>query len=108
MGEYWWVNQSQTYREEREAGILWAPKRSRNGRTIAHWESMAQVRPGDMVIHYANGAIRATGEVLAAAIEAPRPSEVEGDWERDGRLVRAAYDELDEPSAVRSRSRVAE
>ena len=26
---YWWVNQGQTYREEREGGYLWSPKRKR-------------------------------------------------------------------------------
>ncbi|MFI7511849.1 hypothetical protein ACIBSS_34115 [Micromonospora aurantiaca] len=28
---YWWVNQGQTYQQERKAGILWAPKVQKNG-----------------------------------------------------------------------------
>jgi energy-coupling factor transporter ATP-binding protein EcfA2 len=97
MADCWWVNQGQTYAAERDAGILWAPKISKGGRKLRHWESMAEVRPGDTIIHYADKAIRAVGEAVAAAIDAQRPSEVEGEWERDGRLVRCVYVDLPAP-----------
>ncbi|MBU8833307.1 McrB family protein [Mycolicibacterium goodii] len=69
------------------------------GRPQYHWDSMDEVREGDVVLHYSNGALRAASHVTAAARPAPNPL---GDqsWEDAGRLVEARYEELNEPVAL--------
>ncbi|MET8197122.1 hypothetical protein ABZU22_25225 [Micromonospora sp. NPDC005222] len=90
---YWWVNQGQTYQQERKAGILWAPKVQKNGVQPLHWQSMLDVRPGDMILHYAKG-VRALSVVATAAIDAHRPGDLPEDmWDRDGRMIRTIYSE---------------
>lgn len=92
MPRSWWVNQSQSYRQEREAGILWAPDRSADGRRLFHWDTMAEVAPGDLILHYAKQGVRALGDATAAAIDAPRPADLPvGMWALEGRLVRVHY-----------------
>ncbi|MGB2569279.1 hypothetical protein ACPFP2_12620 [Micromonospora citrea] len=90
---YWWVNQGQTYNQERKAGILWAPKVQKNGVEPLHWQSMLDVRPGDVILHYAKG-VRAFSVVATAAVDAHRPGDLPKDmWDRDGRTVRTTYSE---------------
>lgn len=89
---YWWVNQGRTYQQQRAAGILWAPKVGRHGRSFPHWDAMCDVRPGDVIVHYASGAVRAVSTAVTAAIDARRPVDLPEDlWDREGRMVRAIY-----------------
>lgn len=60
-GQFWWVNQGATYREERAAGELRAPRVNRTGRPLEHHVNVSLVQPGDIVLNYANGSIRAIG-----------------------------------------------
>lgn len=95
----WWVNQGATYAKERDGGFLWAPMLNKAGRPQYHWETMDQVREGDVVLHYSNGSLRAASHVTAAARPAPNPL---GDqsWDEAGRLVQTQYQELNEPVAL--------
>ncbi|MEV0586116.1 hypothetical protein [Nonomuraea sp. NPDC050310] len=93
----WWVNQQRTFDQELAAGILWAPKAGRNGRRQAHWTTMTEVRLGDTVLHYARQHVVALSVVTAAAVDAPRPNDLQSDWEEDGRLVRVAYRQASHP-----------
>ncbi len=87
---FWWVNQKQSYKAEREGGYMWAPLVSAAGYPLSHWESMTLVRPGDVVFHHARG-IRALGSVVAAAVPSPMPAELPEMWDRDGRIVKVDY-----------------
>lgn len=95
----WWVNQGATYTKERDGGFLWAPILNKAGRPQYHWDTMDEVREGDVVLHYSNGSLRAASHVRAAARPAPNPL---GDqsWEEAGRLVETQYQELNEPVAL--------
>ncbi|MEO3761056.1 hypothetical protein ABGB19_22575 [Mycobacterium sp. B14F4] len=95
----WWVNQGATYTKERDGGFLWAPMLNKAGRPQYHWDTMDEVREGDVVLHYSNGSLRAASHVRAAARPAPNPL---GDqaWEEAGRLVETQYQELNEPVAL--------
>ena len=95
----WWVNQGATYTKCRDAGFLWAPMRDRTGRPQHHWETMDEVREGDVVLHYSNGSLRATSHVSAAARPAANPLGGQA-WEDAGRLVETQYQELNEPVAL--------
>lgn len=95
--KWFWVNQGQTWKEEADEGILWAPLRTKNGQRLAHWERMDEVRVGDVVLHY-SGALRAVSVVTQAAVRAPRPQSLPSDaWANDGRLIRSDYQLLRQP-----------
>ncbi len=89
----WWVNQGKTLEEEKEAGILWAPIETKNGRSMYHWETMQELKEGDIVVHYANGSIRYVSEVLSPAVKKQNPTK-EPNWNKEGRLVKVEYYQL--------------
>jgi MoxR-like ATPase len=95
----WWVNQGTSYAKGRDGGFLWAPLLDKTGRPQHHWETMDEVREGDVVLHYSNGSLRAVSHVSAAARPAQNPLGGEA-WREDGRLVETQYQELNEPVAV--------
>ncbi len=71
---YWWVNHSAAFPQEIEAGCLWFPKpASRSRSAAASTRRLAQLRPGDVIISHADGAIRAAGVVLSMAQESRAP-----------------------------------
>ena len=90
----WWVNQGATLNSEVEHGILWAPLKTSNGRTQYHWETMAELKTGDIVLHYANGALHYISEVLTPAFIAPKPGYLGEQWDREGRLAKVQYYKL--------------
>ncbi|ASA25717.1 McrB family protein [Paenibacillus donghaensis] len=91
----WWVNQGTTIQAEKEEGILWAPLLNTQGRKLYHWETMKEVKQGDIILHYSNKAIRYVSRVTDAAVEAPKPGSMANtNWQEDGRLLRTKYVEL--------------
>jgi hypothetical protein len=96
---YWWVNQSRTFKAEHDAGLLWAPKATRAGRSVRHWTAMTHVGAGDVVFHYARGAIRSLGRAQSSAYSAERPYNLPEVWESDGWAVQVAYADLARPVA---------
>jgi hypothetical protein len=95
----WWVNQGATYAKERDGAFLWAPMLNKAGRPQYHWDTMDEVREGDVVLHYSNGSLRAASHVSAAARPAPNPLDSQA-WDEAGRLVETQYQELNEPVAL--------
>lgn len=85
----WWVNQGQTYADERRGSYLWAPKRNAQGKTFAHWQAMADVREGDVVLHYAQKHVRGLSRALGPAYDAEQPIALRATemWDDDGRRV---------------------
>ena len=96
MTNFWWVNQRETFAEERELGLLWAPLLSRASRRQSHWDSMDLVAEGDIVFHYAFGSIRGVSRVLLASRDAGRPFHRE-EWNEAGREVRVDFQEIEMP-----------
>jgi len=93
----WWVNQGDSFDRARAGGYLWAPKRTRSGQRKRDWESLTDARPGDLVLSYANGTVRAVSTVGGVAQDAPRPEPGrDAQWSNDGRLLRVEYRDLDE------------
>jgi len=74
--KYWWVNHRQTYRQELEGEYLWSPKKNQNGAKNVSYDNMIHVMPGDVVLSFADEAIRAVGVALGRAREAPKPPEL--------------------------------
>lgn len=90
----WWVCQGATYRDAKEAGVLWAPKAAKDGGDRPYWRALVDARIGDRILHYANSHVRAVGTITAEAVDGPRPFGSDDKWQNDGRLVQAQYDEL--------------
>ena len=94
----WWVNQGLTYEQERAGGFLWAPVRSQSGRMQRHWDTLAEVKTGEVIVHYRQGAVVALSRVIAGGQPSPRPEGFEdAGSERDGRIVRTEYFVLRQP-----------
>lgn len=94
---YWWVNQNQTYRQERAGGYLWSPKRKANGDRNPFYEFMREVAPGDLVLSFADTYIRAIGVVQSYCYEAPKPAEfgtAGPTWDKIGWRVDVYYQDL--------------
>jgi hypothetical protein len=96
----WWVNQGQTYAQERDGGYLWAPKANEKGQTMEAWTNMELLKVGDVIVHYAKG-IRALSRVTQEWETASRPSELQRHpWEDEGYRVLARYEELAAPISL--------
>ena len=99
---YWWVNQGKTYREEREGGYLWSPKRKRgrDGQATVRnpfYEYMREVAPGDMVFSYREGYIVACGLITSDCYQSPKPDEfgkIGENWSQIGWRVDVRYTDV--------------
>ena len=82
----WWVFQNKSYDRSRDGGYLWAPLLDKAGHKKSHWETMADVRPGDVVLSCRDRKIVATSIARSAAYiaEQPNPLDVEF-WAGRGR-----------------------
>lgn len=91
----WWVCQGRSWKDERAACRLWAPKAAQEGeRNRFYWEALKDVQPGDLFVNYANGAIRALSRAVSAPYEAPRPPEKGSDGPTLGRQIELEYFDL--------------
>lgn len=98
----WWVCQGHTYVVSRDGGYLWAPRVDKAGHSKAFWDSLAEVDPDDLVLHYSGGSVRAVGTVTAKASSADRPREfTESEpWKTEGLRLPVSYRELPVPIAL--------
>jgi hypothetical protein len=94
---YWWVNQNQTFRQERAGRYLWSPKRNTNGARNPFYEFMREVAPGDLVLSFEGTFIRTVGVIQSYCYESPKPSEFGAagpNWDRIGWKVDVYYRDL--------------
>ena len=92
----WWVNQGASFGRATEGGHLWAPQLDKNGRPHEYWQTMRHLRPGDVVLHYANTQIRGWSLVQGEPFEAPRPDpDADQAWNNDGVRAEVAYRDLE-------------
>ncbi|MEZ6952591.1 MULTISPECIES: HNH endonuclease [unclassified Aeromonas] len=97
---FWWVNHKQTYSAEVGGGYIWSPKTNRNGSKNQTYINLTLTRPGDVVISYAGGLIKAIGLVAAPCSEKSKPSEFgsAGDsWSDTGWEVLIDWELLEKP-----------
>jgi 5-methylcytosine-specific restriction enzyme B len=95
MPTAWWVNQGTTYAQEREGGYVWAPTTNKAGHPLEHHTNVNRLEPGDTIIHYANGAIRAVSTVRERATKTTRPVELpSAPWENEGYHAKVDYRDL--------------
>ncbi|MSX41282.1 MAG: HNH endonuclease, partial [Actinobacteria bacterium] len=96
---YWWVNQNQTYNFEVPGGFLWSPKMRADGGRNYFYQTMAEVRPGDLVFSYCETYIKALGIVQRPAVTAPKPNfrTAGSNWADVGWYVEVEFSEIANP-----------
>ncbi|RKH35689.1 HNH endonuclease [Corallococcus praedator] len=99
---YWWVNQKQTHQHEIAGGYLWSPKRNTNGARNQFYENMREAAPGDVVLSYWEGAIRAYGVVQSYCYDCPRPDGFSKAWDAIGYRVSVNFEVLPRPLAPKA------
>lgn len=103
----WWVNQGKTYSEERDAGIVWAPVLQKNQIAASHHSVLAEMKIGDVVVHYSKGAVRAIGQVIAESLSKKNPFvRIDNEWETNGREVGVKYFEISNPIPLTTIKRI--
>ncbi len=97
----WWVNQGMSYTAERDGGFVWAPQRTQAGYTVGHHANVSRLRPGHVIIHYANTAIRAIGRVTGWPEERAKPASLtDGPWTSEGHYAPVEYFPLETPIPI--------
>ena len=93
------MNQNQTYRFEVPGGYLWSPKKRADGGRNYFYETMQQVRPGDVVFSFCDTFIKAIGIVQREAETTPKPDfqSAGGNWSNTGWFVEVEFAELPNP-----------
>lgn len=100
MVKYWWVNHKQTVRQEIEGRYLWSPKTKKNNARNRFYDNMRYANPGDLVLSYANGAVRFVGRVAEFAFSEPKPAEFGSTgsyWQKEGWYLPVSWVPLDPP-----------
>jgi putative restriction endonuclease len=83
---------------------MWSPKVKNNGRPMQQYTNMTLVDPGDVVLSYADGLIKAVGIAVTTAYESPKPIEfgnAGSAWSDLGWRVNVEFQELRGASRVR-------
>lgn len=100
MTRYWWVNHNQTARQEVDGQYLWSPKTERGGARSQFYDNMRMASPGDLVLSYADQAVRYVGRVAEFAFTAPKPAEfgrTGSYWSAEGWLLPVYWTPLAPP-----------
>jgi putative restriction endonuclease len=96
---FWWVNQSQTLRDEIGGGFIWSPKRNKNGAFNRFYENMKLVEPGDTILSFADQRIGHVGVATDRAATSSKPDfGAKGEnWNQEGWLVPVAWTKMTVP-----------
>lgn len=93
LPKVWWVNQGGSFNAEMEAGVVTAPFRNKAGHDLQHWKNLELLRPGDVIVHYVGGELKALSEVAHKWA----PGSPLWDEQAEGRVVRTRYHLIDVP-----------
>ena len=96
------VNQGETYKEEREGSYLWAPKLNRAGHKNYGYELMKGICKGDFILNNAGGKIVAISVANENCKSGDQPRELKEsqsiyEWGNDGWLVPVTYYDFSYP-----------
>jgi hypothetical protein len=102
---FWWVNHKQTHLDEYAGGYIWSPKKKRNGAANQTYLNLTLVSPGDIVVSYAEGQIRAIGVATGFHHEEPIPEshwQAAEYWQDHGWMVPVEWTRLAQPISPKS------
>ena len=94
-----WVFQGQSFDREWHGGYIWAPITNKAGTAPHHWTRLIDVRKGDIILHGCDGKLAAISVAKDKYFECKQPKEleVEGLWDRDGRMIECEYTIINNP-----------
>jgi hypothetical protein len=69
----WWVNQGSTYRDFGGRDYLWAPKQDKTHHERKYWNTLEEVKPGDLIVHYGDGVIHSISRATGCAYDCKAP-----------------------------------
>lgn len=101
------VFQGGTFAQELKSQSIWAPIYTAGGTTAFYWESLMNVREGDIILHCADGYIKAVSRAKGSYYDCNRPdyffSEeiTDPNLYRDGRKVDLEYTVINKPIKTR-------
>ena len=98
--KFWWVNQNKTYVDEIRGGFLWSPTTKSNGARNPYYDTMCDVRVGDVVFSFYKSRIQNWGTIVETAQRSPKPNFGDGDqsyWNTDGWLVKINFEAVAQP-----------
>lgn len=101
---FWWVNHKQTFRHEVENGYIWCPKTKKNGARNHFYETLREVRQGDLVFSFAFAKLQAVGPAKVACYSCPKPNEfgkVGSAWNDLGWRVDVAFQKFQNPLRIK-------
>jgi hypothetical protein len=84
---YWWVNHKKTFRQEFGGKYVWCPKRKKNNHINHYYETVREVRPGDLIFSYAHASVQGFGFATSHCYSCPQPNEfgkVGNAWDKSG------------------------
>ena len=87
------VFQGTTYDRESRGGYIWAPITSKDGKRVFHWDSLLDVRSGDIFLHGVDGYVQAVSTARGECYDCIQPTELSSEelWDREGRRVDCDY-----------------
>jgi putative restriction endonuclease len=99
---YWWVSQQEMFKDQRLGHYLWAPIENEARQSYFHWRNMAEVRPGDVIFSYVDGAFPAVGVARSEPYEADRPKGLNfPEGTAKGRKIDVNYRDFNPPSGLK-------
>lgn len=97
---WWWVNQGKSFEREREHGLVWAGVTDARGAVRESRRAVSDARPGDVVVHYASGAIRAISVVASDPTVSTWDEVFGGPETEEGHVTNVRYRVLPDPIAL--------
>lgn len=101
---FWWVNHKQTFRHEVEGGYIWCPKVKKNGVRNHFYETLREVRRGDLIFSFAFAHLQAVGPARLACYSCPKPDafgKVGVGWNDLGWRVDVAFKRFQNPLRIK-------
>tara|TARA_Y100000816_G_C26078064_1_gene567769 strand:+ start:374 stop:1516 length:1143 start_codon:yes stop_codon:yes gene_type:complete len=95
---FYWVSQNKTFQVERREGYLWAPYYNSKKKKLFHWETMKNLKKGDIIFSHYKGTIKCISVVKQNAHNNfVRPKEFSKSlpWMNEGRMVKLNYVDIE-------------
>lgn len=92
-----YVNQTRTYKDEKEGGFVWSPQLTTNGRKDKGYTTMTYIKKNDLIIHCSSGMLKAISIANSNCYEADKPqyNNVKETWDGKGYRVDTDYIEFE-------------
>lgn len=90
VSRFWWVNHSQTWLVEIEQGFIWSPQEEAHGARSQFYDNLLRTSPGEAIVSFADGRIRAVGTIQDYATALRMPEKLRSkttNWRDHGWLV---------------------